>query len=182
MSVLRLVHPDMAPIAPAPGGRATPCSLSYRKVGTRFVLSVSVSKQIAREIGFEVDDRKAANYAEIGFDIRSGTLVVVNVNDPDLPSSDSIRWKARASNGTLVFNLRAEWMPDDYATSHPATRCDYTLGSHEISVGSGKGGRTVRYIEITAPSWAAPGRAQAAVKTRLLDATPHVRPGPGRSL
>lgn len=187
MSVLRKIHPDMQPILPSPGGRATPCSIGYRNVGGRFVMPISLSKQTAALMGFNVIDAKAVNYAEVGFDERTGTLVVVNVSDPDLPTNDAIRWKAQLRQGTVVLMVKAHWMPDSYSTIHPAERCEFKLMHEDVPVGS-KGGRLVHYIEITVPSWASPKRTQAAVVMRvttpgrILDSMPHIRPGPGRSL
>lgn len=187
MSILKRIHPDMMPIVPAPGGRATPCSISYRKVGDRFIMSVSMSKQTAYLMGFDVGDVKASNYAEIGFDERTGTLVLVNVSDPDLPVTEMVRWKAQLRQGTVVVNIRAAWMPDNYAVYHPAERCEFKIMDEEVSLGGGKGARSVKFIEISVPAWAAPKRTQAAVTvavtspttrhSRLLDTMPHVRPG-----
>lgn len=186
MSILKRIHPDMMPIIPAPGGRATPCSISYRKVGDRYIMSVSLSKQTAYLMGFDVEDPKSANYAEIGFDEPTGTLVLVNVSDPDLPTTDTVRWKAQLRQGTVVANIRAAWMPADYEVYHPAERCEFKIMDEEVSLGGGKGARSVKYIEISVPAWAAPKRTRAAVTvaqvpparpSRLLDTMPHVRPG-----
>lgn len=193
MSVLKAIHPDMQPIMPSPGGRATPCSVGYRNVGGRFVMPISLSKQTAALLGFNVTDTKASNYAEVGFDERTGTLVVVNVSDPDLPTNDAIRWKAQLRQGTIVLMVKPHWLPDSYKETHSAERCEFKLMSDDVSLGS-KGGRLVHYIEITVPAWAAPRRTQAAVttrviapaemagqlRTRMLDTMPHTRPGPGR--
>jgi hypothetical protein len=185
MSVLSRIHSDMRPILPGAGGRQTPCSISYRAVNNRFIMAVSFSKTTAYDLGFNVADHKVGNYAEIGFSESTGTLVVVNVNDTTLPTSDAVRWKGQLRQGTVVFMFRPTWL-EGYRVAHPAERCEFKIMSEIVE------GRRVKFIEIDVPDWAAPKRGmgvahspadantkpRAKVTTRLLDTQPHVRPGP----
>lgn len=180
MSVISRIHNDMKPIIPAVGGRQTPCSVAFRKSATgRHGLVISLSKQTAQALSFNVTDDKAKNYAEIGFDGRTGTLVVANVSEPGLPTSSVLRWKARSSKGTLVFIIRPDWLDADAVGTRAAERCEFSI--QEEIVDRVK----VCYIEITVPSWCAPQRTAAKVlvtekPTRLLDGVAHIRPGVAR--
>lgn len=175
MSVLTRIHGDMKPILPAPGGKQTPCSVAYRKVGNRYVLAVNLSKIVAYDLGFNVVTPSAPNYAEIGFHPDTGTLVLVNVSDTRLPSNDAIRWKLQLRQGTIVAMFRPHWL-EGLEAHYAAERCEFKVLDDSIE------GIAVKFIEITVPAWAAPNRKYAAVQTvstptRLLAGVPHTRPG-----
>lgn len=181
MSILDQIHSDMTLLVPGIGGRATPVSVSYRLFGSksRWVMIVTLSKQVATDMRFRTGAKQEC-WAEMGFDEKTGTLVLVNVTNIDTPAHT--RWKGNARNGTLVFTLTARWL-GDHRTKHAAERCEHKIMDHHDATT----GLMVKFIEITVPDWAAPMRkgmkaaagAADAARARLgLAAVPHVRPGP----
>ena len=178
MSILSRIHPDLTPILPGTGGKATPVSIAYRRLSkTRWTMFASFSKSVAYEMGFSVEPR-GENYAEFGFDPHLGLLVVVNVNNAKTSSPTTVRWKGQQRQGTVVFSFSAPWMAG-VEVMHSAEPCVFKKLDENID------GVRVCYAEIEVPHWAAPQKGKCpplpkpAIKQTplLLGGVTHIRPG-----
>jgi hypothetical protein len=161
VSLLRNLRPGIELQVPGVRDRDQHMSVSWRKAGRGWVLSVGFAKTIAVAMGFILES-KARNICEVGYDERTGELVIVNgAKAPD----KSLCFRLANRRGSLVLSMSPRWLKG-YEVTHAAERC-----AHRVVLDG-----PIPMLTVTLPDWAAPKRAGfTAAKNRATDAADAAR-------
>lgn len=147
MGMLQEILPNARRITPGVGGRHTPVSLAYRKIGKRMAMVVSVSAEVGRRLGF---DPATANMVEVVRDEISGLLALCRRHDAETAADAEWLWKLQHRNGTWVLTLPAGGLGDRTYSAERAV--------HHVEE-RGK----VTLLRISLPDWAAPQKRGTAL-------------------